>query len=1178
MPRSLRRWRPVLLSTLTALALVLPHGAAQAAPEPAPASVSASVSVKIHKALRSELSAGRATDFLVRLKEVTDLGAAAKAASKADKGAHVLAAKSAHADKSQAGLRTLLTSRKAEFTPFWIVNAVKVKGGSALADEIAALAEVESIEPDRELPRPTAAPGKELPKVNAVEWNIDRVNAPKAWNELGARGDGIVVANIDTGVQYDHPALVEKYRGRKADGTFDHNYNWNGSSECNPRTVPCDWDSHGTHTMGTMVGGVPTETIGVAPNAKWIAASVCDWEHCSDGELIAAGQWLLAPTDLTGRNPRPDLAPHVINNSWGGAPAQRWWYKPVLDAWIAAGIFPAFANGNRGPACATSDSPGDNIEAYSAGAFDTAGAIAPFSGRGASGDGQVKPNIAAPGVNVRSAGRNSGYYSSSGTSMASPHVAAAVALIWSAAPHIKGDVAATRELLDSTAIDVDDTSCGGTAANNNVWGEGRLDAFAAVREAPALNAGLRGTLRSGTEPVADAVVALAGPSKRKTTTKADGTYALTHVRPGTYQLTARKFGYDIANTTVTVTAGQTAVQDLTLALQPRHTVTGTVTDDSAPDSPVAVEAVDTPERTATDAAGRYRLSLPAGTYTLKVAPPAGRCSRATDVQVTVAGDTTKDIALPRRTDAFGYGCVRGKEPYVAGTTRLPLVGRAASTQVALPFAFPFYGEAHSTVWVGAGAALDFHGGRSWFNRPVPGPYRTPAVLPLWDDLVIDGQAGVYTAVLGTAPSRTFVVEWRDVAFHGHPTARVSVSALLGETGTISLRYRGVRDELAAGASATIGIESSDGTAFSFAHETPALTDGQSITFTSPHGVLTGTVTDANDGKPLAGARVAIGDSLTVTTGQDGAYITHVPIGDHRITMSKEHYGPLTRPATVTAGGHARLDAALITGRVSASLGETDLLTPANSTKSVTFVLTNLGGSAAPYTLHVEPVAAWLTATPAEGTLAPGASTTVTLTADSSGVPSGTYRKGTVKVRSASGRNPQIDIPVTLVIPSTRIAVDAGGTRDTVDSAGERWTADRPYTAGGHGYVSTRNRTHSTTATIKDTADQALFQQARAAMSEYRFDNLASGYYTVELGFAETRNSRPERRVFDVYAEGDLAVPALDLAQEVGVRTATVRQYTVKVTDGRLNIRFVSRTGTPIVSTVRVSDRPDRTTP
>ena len=157
-----------------------------------------------------------------------------------------------------------------------------------------------------------------------------------------------------------------------------------------------------------------------------------------------------------------------------------------MQAWVAAGIFPQFANANSGPSCGTANNPGNLPESYAAAAFDINDNIAGFSSRGPSPWGQdiIKPNIAAPGVAVRSSWNNGDYVSISGSSMASPHVAGAVALMWSAAVALERDIDATKALLDMTAIDTEDLQCGGTAENNNVWGEGRLDAFAAVDESP----------------------------------------------------------------------------------------------------------------------------------------------------------------------------------------------------------------------------------------------------------------------------------------------------------------------------------------------------------------------------------------------------------------------------------------------------------------------------------------------------------------------------------------------------------------------------------------------------------------------------------------------------------------------------------------------------------------------
>jgi hypothetical protein len=166
--------------------------------------------------------------------------------------------------------------------------------------------------------------------------------------------------------------------------------------------------------------------------------------------------------------------------------------------------------------------------------------------------------------------------------------------------------------------------------------------------------------------------------------------------------------------------------------------------------------------------------------------------------------------------------------------------------------------------------------------------------------------------------------------------------------------------------------------------------------------------------------------------------------------------------------------------------------------------------------------------------------------------------------------------VTVVVPKHQVAVDVGGTRGTTDAAGDSWTADSRYRAGGHGYVANHSSTGSTRRTIQGTEDQSLFRTAREGMLEYRFDGVPNGVYTVELDFADIENTRPGRRVFDVLVEGELAIPALDLALEAGTYTAVSRQYTVRVSDGQLNVRFATREGSTLVNAIRISERPDKT--
>ena len=153
--------------------------------------------------------------------------------------------------------------------------------------------------------------------------------------------------------------------------------------------------------MGTMAGddGAGNQ-VGVAPEVTWIAANGC----CpSDAALISSGEWMLAPEDLDGREPRRhQAAPHREQLVGHPGASNDPFMEDILKAWAASGIFGTWSNGNNGPGCATSGSPGSRTINYSVGAYDVNNAIAGFSSRGAGQDGELKPNISAPGVNVRS--------------------------------------------------------------------------------------------------------------------------------------------------------------------------------------------------------------------------------------------------------------------------------------------------------------------------------------------------------------------------------------------------------------------------------------------------------------------------------------------------------------------------------------------------------------------------------------------------------------------------------------------------------------------------------------------------------------------------------------------------------------------------------------------------------
>ncbi|HWM74372.1 MAG TPA: S8 family serine peptidase [Nocardioides sp.] len=645
----LRRGRASASVALFAVVLLLVTGLAATADD-RPGKPEA----KIAAPLLDGLEEGGRDDYVIEFAETADLSSAAEIEGWEEKGRAVVDELRRTATESQADVVAALDAGGVEYQSFWIDNTVHVEGGSEqLALRVAAEGEVIAVrEPDEvALEQPEKSARRSA--VAGVEWGVADIHADQVWEQFGARGEGLVVANIDSGVQYDHPALVASYRGNQGGGSFDHNYNWwDPTGLCSANgSAPCDTVDHGTHTMGTMVGdGGEGARIGVAPGARWIAAKGCEQLGCSELGLTSAAQWVLAPTDLAGANPEPSRRPHIVNNSWSGAGNDDW-YEDFVDAWVASGIFPVFSNGNTGPECETTGAPGEYAASYSVGNYAPDGKIAPSSSRGP-GPGEVtKPDISAPGTAVRSSVPGGEYKIFSGTSMAAPHLAGTVALLWSAAPSLVGDVSGTRLLLDDTARDVADDQCGGDEDDNNVYGEGRLDALAVVEAAPHGPTGrLTGRVldaESG-EPVADAQLRLTGPTDRAAVTDHTGEYAVA-LNPGNYRVDVSRFGYDDVTTTVQIRAGDILQKDLELVESPRVRVRGRVTDGSGQGWPLyaRVDLPGTPVRTFSDPeTGRYELTVPAGhSYRLRTA--ARYPGYRTHVEdLTVDGPMTHDVGVP----------------------------------------------------------------------------------------------------------------------------------------------------------------------------------------------------------------------------------------------------------------------------------------------------------------------------------------------------------------------------------------------------------------------------------------------------------------------------------------------------------------------------------------------------
>ncbi len=550
-----------------------------------------------------------------------DYAAALAAGTKEEKGTAAVEAAKAYAETSQADVTAALDEAGVEYESYWGASTVKVVGDADLLAELVAFDEVEAVvaAPEYGMIEPIAPDGKaendfqtwDAVQEAAVEWGVEDVGAPEVW-EQGFTGEGIVVASIDSGVQYDHPALVDQYRGNNGDGTFSHDYNFYDIQDVCEGDAPCDEDGHGTHTMGTMVG---SEGIGVAPGAEWIAVNGC----CPDIEtLILAGQWLAAPTDAEGKNPDPLKAPHVVNNSWGTTiPGYDPIYAEVVNLWHASGIIPVFAAGNNGSACLTMSTPGVYENVIAVGAYDEAHEIADFSSRGHGLNGTLKPDISAPGVDVRSALPGGEYGLGSGTSMATPHVVGTIALLMSASPTLEGDYEAVYETLTGTAVDTEDDQCTGDKEANNVYGHGRVNVEDAVDEAPAGKFGsLSGeaTDQDG-EPVAGVRFVFEGAVVREATTGADGAYAFARIPAGRYHVTASKFMYGTVEGSVRIKNNGEAVFDAALTKEETRVVEGTVVDGGghgwALDATVST-AADEAVAVTDPFTGAFSLEIPAG--------------------------------------------------------------------------------------------------------------------------------------------------------------------------------------------------------------------------------------------------------------------------------------------------------------------------------------------------------------------------------------------------------------------------------------------------------------------------------------------------------------------------------------------------------------------------------------
>lgn len=422
-------------------------------------------------------------------------------------------------DVQNSVMQYILAQGNVDIHPLWLQNTLVVR----VDEETEALSNffnqlqwfpgVEHVEEDSTVLRLLETTPGHAEEQN----NVKLLHAPQLW-AAGAKGKNVVVANIDSGVRYTHEALKENFRGTKGEkAEFDYSFWFTPGTDMSKETPDtADVVGHGTHTMGTAVG---SKGIGIAPEATWITARAFDERGAANkSDFLLAAQWVLCPTKTDGTGEDCSLGANVVTNSYGvdrSTPEYpSWtWLSKVIDTWRAAGVYPVFASGNtNGFLCGSVYYPGSRADTIAVGALMGGRALWGASGKGPSTEdatslyGEVladqrifgskyiiKPDFVAPGFAIRSAlsGGDTLYTRLTGTSMSTPHVAGAIALLLSVNSTSPPPVEKVlKSLSDTTTRNMRKpflvpSACGNTTYQeypNNIYGWGLPNVCAAAEQ------------------------------------------------------------------------------------------------------------------------------------------------------------------------------------------------------------------------------------------------------------------------------------------------------------------------------------------------------------------------------------------------------------------------------------------------------------------------------------------------------------------------------------------------------------------------------------------------------------------------------------------------------------------------------------------------------------------------
>ena len=394
-------------------------------------------------------------------------------------------------DQSQKNILAYLNQEKAagnirRIRSFWLSNSIALECKKSVLDQVVARRDVDIIY--RDLPVELIKPAHVGPAPDhskAYEWGLAMIRADSLWRR-GVTGLGRLGFLLDVGVYLRHNCLQSRWRGRNG-GLLQHA--WKDAIGGSP--TPTDPMGRGTHMCGTMVGGTPGDTVGAAFGGQWIADNAIyqGTGPAFDSDIREAYTWAADPDS----NPGTVYdVPDAGCNGWGVdsffsgyRDCDRRWNAELFRLEIAS-CLSVFGVGGTGPTSQSIRSPANICTTatlnYGVGSVDNAENIASFSARGPTDCTmydtayRIKPEVVAPGVNIRSSLQNGGYGTMSGTSMSTPHVAAAFMLLRQYNTNATPDT--IKKLLMYTARDR------GAAGEDNTYGWGIIDCWRALQAMP----------------------------------------------------------------------------------------------------------------------------------------------------------------------------------------------------------------------------------------------------------------------------------------------------------------------------------------------------------------------------------------------------------------------------------------------------------------------------------------------------------------------------------------------------------------------------------------------------------------------------------------------------------------------------------------------------------------------